>query len=133
MTQVPKVAATTKSAVLCRMLDIEDGAAVAVEHEIADGVESLVVLRQGDSAYVYRNVCPHNGRRLDWAPGRFLVKDGVLVCAAHGASFVSDSGLCIGGPCRGESLTAIPVRVVDGDVCLDISDAGPVSGRADSR
>ncbi|HET7358855.1 MAG TPA: Rieske 2Fe-2S domain-containing protein [Rhodanobacteraceae bacterium] len=103
---------------LCRLQDIADGGAVAVEARLEDGDESLIVLRRGDGARAYRNVCPHAGRRLDWAPGRFLFDDGVLVCAVHGASFAVDSGLCIGGPCRGEHLSAVPVAVVDGTVVL---------------
>jgi nitrite reductase/ring-hydroxylating ferredoxin subunit len=103
---------------LCRLQDIADGGAVAVEARLEDGDESLIVLRRGARARAYRNVCPHAGRRLDWAPGRFLFDDGVLVCAVHGAGFAVDSGLCIGGPCRGEHLSAVPVAVVDGTVVL---------------
>ena len=65
------------------------------------------------------NVCPHAGRRLDWAPGRFLAsKDGLLVCAVHGASFETRGGVCEAGPCRGESLRAVAVEVRDGAVWL---------------
>jgi nitrite reductase/ring-hydroxylating ferredoxin subunit len=64
------------------------------------------------------NCCPHAGRRVDWAPGRFLLsKAGHLVCAAHGASFDGD-GLCVLGPCRGQSLRAVPVVVRDAQVWL---------------
>ena len=62
------------------------------------------------------------GRRLDWAPGQFLkTGDGLLVCAAHGASFELARGECVAGPCRGESLRAVAVRVVDGEVRQDVS------------
>lgn len=118
MIQVPKVVEVAQDAPLCAMRDIDDGGAIAVEAVLDDGVENLIIVRHGAQAYAYRNVCPHAGRRLDWAPGRFLLKDGVLVCAVHGASFVSDSGLCIGGPCRGESLVPVLVRVMDGAVYL---------------
>ena len=65
------------------------------------------------------NVCPHAGRRLDWAPGKFLrAKDGMLVCAAHGASFELANGVCVAGPCRGESLRAVAVEVRDGGISL---------------
>ena len=103
---------------LCQLDNIDDGGAIAVECMLDDVAECLIVVRHDARVFAYRNVCPHNGRRLDWAPGRFLLKDGVLVCAVHGASFVSDSGLCIGGPCRGESLVSVPVRMVAGGVFL---------------
>lgn len=104
---------------LCRLDEIPDGEAVAVDAvPLPDGEESLIVLRDGATAHAYLNVCPHAGRRLDWAPGKFLLSKGALVCAAHGASFAAGTGLCIGGPCRGQSLRRVPVKVVDGEVQL---------------
>ena len=70
---------------------------------------SLVLLREGEALKAWLNVCPHAGRRLDWAPGKFLVDKGRLVCAAHGASFELEHGECVAGPCKGASL--VPVRV----------------------
>ena len=82
-----------------------------------DGVaESLIVLRRDDAVSVFHNVCPHAGRRLDWAPGRFLIDQAFLVCAAHGACFSVPDGLCVSGPCRGQSLAAVPVEVRDGQL-----------------
>ncbi len=64
-------------------------------------------------------MCPHAGRRLDWSPGQFLKsREGQLVCAAHGASFELENGLCVAGPCRGDALRAVPVEVRDGQVWL---------------
>lgn len=104
---------------LCRLDAMADGDAVGVEVMLDGVMESLIVLRQGQCARAYLNVCPHAGRRLDWAPGRFLLKDGILVCAVHGASFKAESGQCVGGPCRGASLHEIPVKVTsDGEVEL---------------
>jgi nitrite reductase/ring-hydroxylating ferredoxin subunit len=103
---------------LCRFDALIDGEATAIDAALADGEESLIVLRQGDAVRAWLNVCPHAGRRLDWAPGKFLISQGTLICAAHGASFRTDDGVCVGGPCRGQSLHAVPVRVVDGEVIL---------------
>ena len=111
--------ATTPEQALCRLDDIPDGSAIAVDATLRDGEESVIVLRRDDAVHAYLNVCPHAGRRLDWAPGKFLLKDGLLVCAAHGASFQDSDGLCVGGPCRGEHLRAVGVRVADGVVWLD--------------
>jgi nitrite reductase/ring-hydroxylating ferredoxin subunit len=103
---------------LCRLDDIPDGEAIAVDAALPEGEESLIVVRQGEFAHAYLNICPHAGRRLDWAPGKFLLKNGILVCAAHGASFQTGDGLCVGGPCRGDRLHAVAVAVVDGEVRL---------------
>ena len=84
------------------------------EVEIDGEPQSLVLRRHGDVVKAWLNICPHAGRRLDWAPGRFLVDQGRLVCAAHGASFEMERGECVAGPCRGASLVAVDVTVDGG-------------------
>ena len=104
---------------LSALNDIADGGFAEVEATIDGDAESLVLYRVGDEVRAWLNVCPHAGRRLDWAPGQFLKsKDGHLVCAAHGASFELDRGDCVAGPCRGDALRAVPVQVRDGEVWL---------------
>ena len=93
---------------LSALNDIADGGFAEVEAMIDGDAESLVLYRLGEEVRAWLNICPHAGRRLDWAPGQFLKsKDGHLVCAAHGASFDLDRGDCIAGPCRGVGLRAI--------------------------
>lgn len=97
--------------------DLPDGGLLEIEAEIDGVAESLILHRKGDTVRAWLNICPHAGRRLDWAPGKFLMsKDGLLVCAAHGASFELGAGACVAGPCRGDSLRAVTVDVVDGAV-----------------
>ena len=96
---------------------LSDGGLLEIEAEIDGVAESLILHRDGDQVRAWLNICPHAGRRLDWAPGKFLLsKDGLLVCAAHGASFELREGACVAGPCRGESLRAVAVEVVEGGV-----------------
>ena len=96
------------------------GSFIEAEGPVDGEAEPLIVHRASDGAVrAWLNVCPHAGRRLDWAPGKFLVSaEGLLVCAAHGASFETTGGLCEAGPCRGESLRAVAVEVRDGAVWL---------------
>ena len=97
--------------------NIEDGGFAEVEAEIDGDNESVILYREGGSVRAWLNICPHAGRRLDWAPGKFLKsREGHLVCAAHGASFELQRGDCVAGPCRGESLRVVAVSVVDGKV-----------------
>lgn len=103
---------------LCRLDEIPDGGATAVDATLTDGDESLILLRRGDQVHGYLNVCPHAGRRLDYAPGKFLLKNDTLICAVHGATFNRADGLCIAGPCRGEHLRAVAVQVEAGEVRL---------------
>lgn len=96
-----------------------DGALAEVEATVDGAAESLILYRAGDGVRAWLNVCPHAGRRLDWAPGEFLrSKDGLLVCAVHGASFELETGGCVAGPCRGQALHAVPVVARDGAVWL---------------
>ena len=89
---------------------------------LRDGANlSLIIVRNGPQFSVYLNQCPHQGRRLDYAPGQFLTKSGNIICAAHGASFSLASGLCEQGPCRGESLLKLPAEVIDGRLQVDVS------------
>jgi nitrite reductase/ring-hydroxylating ferredoxin subunit len=77
----------------------------------------IVKTPQGVAAFV--NYCPHAGHPLNFRPHRFLTPDGGLIlCGSHGALFARDTGLCILGPCAGQSLTRIPVDVVNGFVML---------------
>ncbi|GLQ50274.1 Rieske (2Fe-2S) protein [Dyella flava] len=103
---------------LCRLDDMPDGEAIALDVLLPEGEESVILHRQGGQVNAWLNICPHAGRRLDWAPGKFLISKGMLICAAHGASFNVDNGECIGGPCKGESLRGVPVRVELGEVLL---------------
>jgi nitrite reductase/ring-hydroxylating ferredoxin subunit len=98
---------------------LSDGVPAEVEAMIDGSAESLVLLREGTQVRAWFNVCPHAGRRLDWAPGKFLLtKTGHLVCAAHGATFELQGGQCLSGPCRGQALRAVAVDVRDGQVQL---------------
>lgn len=103
--------------VLARLSDLPEGEPVAVDATLDGEAESLILFREGDAVRAWRNICPHAGRPLDWSPGKFLrSKDGLLVCAVHGASFELGQGACVAGPCRGQSLSVVPVAVVDGQV-----------------
>ncbi|HBK55686.1 MAG TPA: hypothetical protein DDZ76_05290 [Xanthomonadales bacterium] len=104
---------------LSRLEDLRDGSATAIEITPPHGPISVILVRSGASVSAFLNVCPHAGRRLDWAPGRFLFDAGDLICAAHGARFRLADGHCLSGPCRGAALARLPVEVRDGEVWLE--------------
>jgi len=99
---------------LARIDEVPDGGALAASGQVEGETESLVLLRKGDEVRAFLNVCPHAGRSLDWAPGRFLLDPGRLVCAAHGATFQIPDGACVSGPCRGQRLREVAVSLRDG-------------------
>jgi nitrite reductase/ring-hydroxylating ferredoxin subunit len=92
------------------------------EFRISTGRDAwfVMVFRRGDNIVAYQNVCPHRYLGLSWAPDRFLIgNDGLLVCPHHGAAFELDNGVCLQGPCEGDTLTAVQVRVENGELWLD--------------
>jgi nitrite reductase/ring-hydroxylating ferredoxin subunit len=81
-------------------------------------VEGFVVRRDGEY-FAYRNSCPHTGSPLDWVDHQFLDIEGALIqCAVHDARFLIDTGECVFGPCPGESLESLPIRVKGDKVYL---------------
>ena len=113
----PGADAAAPRGALCRVEDIPDGDAIGIRVPSSTGGFELILLRLGERVFAYHNECPHAGRNLDYAPGRFLVRDARIVCAVHGATFAVDSGACVGGPCR-SGLVGMPIDVVDGEVLL---------------
>jgi len=104
--------------VLCHLDDIADPGARGFRAPVGGEPRSLFVVRRGRTVYGYVNSCPHTGVALEWVPDRFLDPDGeLIVCAMHGALFRIEDGVCIAGPCAGDSLRPVPVEVTrDGSI-----------------
>ncbi len=110
---------------ICGAQDIARGEAqpfslLSVEEDGQTRPFPIVVTRAQDDAYHgYRNRCPHEGVWLNIGADGFLTPDGArLRCGQHGAIFEIDTGLCVEGPCEGESLYPLALLVIGGDVCL---------------
>ena len=74
-------------------------------------VEGFALNHEG-RVHAYVNRCAHVGTPLDLWPNEFLAEDGrTIVCATHGALYAPDTGLCTAGPCAGDRLTPLPVRL----------------------
>ena len=103
---------------LCHLADLPDGDARGFDPQ-RTGQDSVLVVRKGQRLHAYRDLCPHYGDTpMAWRRHAYLnAERSQLVCAAHGALFEIESGLCTRGPCLGQSL--VPVR-------LEVSDDGAV-------
>lgn len=98
---------------LCRLRDLAESGTRGFA-EIGDG-HGIFLVRKGDRVHGYRNRCPHTGAPLEWQPDQFLDLDGSFIqCAMHGALFRIHDGYCLRGPCAGQSLEPVEVRV-EGD------------------
>ncbi len=88
-----------------------------------------LLVRTGDAVNGYVNYCPHAGHPLNFLPDRFLTPDGrAILCLSHGAVFEKETGTCVIGPCFGESLKRVPLRIESGYVML--ADGVDVAGLA---
>jgi nitrite reductase/ring-hydroxylating ferredoxin subunit len=105
--------------VLCSLSDLTDPGAKGVTLAGPGGSRDIVVVRRLGHVFAYENVCPHIGTPLNFLPDRFLTGDRRhLLCSTHGALFEIPTGLCIHGPCRGQSLRSVPVAVQGDQVVL---------------
>ncbi len=78
----------------------------------------MFIVRRGEALHAWRNACPHYDRaRMAWKKDEFLTSDrSQIVCGAHGALFDIDTGDCTQGPCLGQRLSPVAVRVEAGAV-----------------
>lgn len=93
---------------LCQLHELTEGR--FLEARIGDMDIFAFLDDQGPRAYLNR--CPHRGITLNWSPERFLDSSGQFIqCATHGALFRPADGVCIAGPCQGDQLRPLPLRV----------------------
>lgn len=103
---------------LCRLEEIPEGGARGFPAG-GGGAPGLFAVRKGGAVRVFVNSCPHLGLPLEPVPDRFLDRRGeMIVCAAHGARFRLEDGLCVSGPCLGEALEVVGAEVVGGVVTV---------------
>ena len=78
------------------------------------------LINDSGNFYAYVNRCRHMTTPLDFVRDQFFAEDGRhLMCYTHGALYEPATGFCVAGPCKGESLYKLPVRVDRGDVLVD--------------
>jgi nitrite reductase/ring-hydroxylating ferredoxin subunit len=81
-------------------------------------VNGFLINNQG-KFYAYVNRCRHMTTPLDYIRDQFFSEDRRhLMCYTHGALYEPATGLCIAGPCKGESLYPLPVQISGEDVLV---------------
>ena len=106
---------------LCKTSDIEDPGSRGFEVKIRRKTQDIFVVHKNGEFYAYIDSCPHTGAPLEWQENQFLDLDGELIqCAVHDARFLIDTGDCIAGPCRGDRLQALPLKIANGEIHLDL-------------
>ena len=109
---------------LCKLSDIPQGGSLGALPN-SRGRDQVLLIRQGARVYAYVNNCPHYDRApLGWKKNEFLSGDGKhIMCAAHGALFRIDDGVCEIGPCLGQSLQTVEVTERAGSIYLSDTQA----------
>jgi AcrR family transcriptional regulator/nitrite reductase/ring-hydroxylating ferredoxin subunit len=123
------------STYLCRMVELPDGGSRGFDPE-GSGQDSLFVVRQGGRLFGYRDQCPHYGDTpMAWRRHAYLNAAGSrIVCAAHGALFQVEDGVCVQGPCLGQALTPVPLTInSDGEVHLMRTSGRPRADEVEQR
>ncbi len=112
---------STKAIELCNIAELKEGSSRGFD-PLSKGYDTVFVVRQkGGQLYAYKNDCPHHpGSPLAWKKDAYLSFDGKrIACHGHGAQFEIESGLCLSGPCLGESLQRLSIKQEDnGDLIL---------------
>ncbi len=112
----------TDSVRLCRLDELAEGKSRGFDPWV-DGHDTLFVVRRR-GLHGYRDACPHwVGTPMAWRKDAYLSGDGRdIVCSAHGARFDIETGVCMLGPCLGQSLTPVPLIINDdGEIHLAIA------------
>jgi naringenin degradation protein FdeD len=96
---------------LCRAEEISEGESRGFDPD-DEGQDTIFVVRFRGVLHAWINACPHiDGAPMAWRRDGYMNAGGNrVVCYAHGAHFMPDSGLCVQGPCAGRRLA--PVEIV---------------------
>ncbi|MDH3342450.1 MAG: Rieske 2Fe-2S domain-containing protein [Gammaproteobacteria bacterium] len=98
---------------LCSIHDIPDPGSKSFHVTIDEKPVDIFVVRKDSACYGFINSCPHTGVNLEWHEDQFLDSEQQFIqCTSHGALFEIDTGHCIHGPCLGDHLSAINIKVI---------------------
>jgi nitrite reductase/ring-hydroxylating ferredoxin subunit len=96
---------------LCHISELPEGKARGFDPQHT-GQDTVLIVRQGERLFAWADRCPHHGTPMAWRKDAYLNAAGDrIVCGAHGAQFAIDTGLCTLGPCLGDALTPVPLRI----------------------
>lgn len=107
-------------ALLCPLNELAPGTARGFDPQ-GSGEDTVFAVNLKGRVYAYQDRCPHDGvTHLPWRRHAYLNHaNDRIVCSAHGAEFLIDSGKCVLGPCLGGRLTRVNVHIEGGSVLLE--------------
>jgi nitrite reductase/ring-hydroxylating ferredoxin subunit len=103
---------------ICASAALADaGGGVRFEVEYFGEKAPAFAVRYAGRVHAYLNRCGHVPMQLDWQEGVFFDSAGRdLLCSTHGATYDTQSGRCLGGPCNRTPLVKLRVEERNGKV-----------------
>ena len=104
---------------LAKLSELGEGQTIKFQY-VRDGkMQDGFVARYKGKVVAYENVCRHMNIPLDEESVRIFSRDGNhFICQTHGALYDPSNGLCVRGPCEGDSLKKLPIEVEDDGIWL---------------
>lgn len=98
--------------VACRDAELENAKII----NVTVGTVSIAVVRCAEHIYAIHNSCPHKGAPL--CDGSVSLTRGEIICPWHRFRFVLETGKSATNPEL--AVRTFPVRVVDGDIVIEL-------------
>jgi nitrite reductase/ring-hydroxylating ferredoxin subunit len=104
---------------ICSATALADGTSLKFKVLEEDRTVEAFLVRFEGRYYAYKNRCAHMALGLDMDDNDFFTIDyRALICKTHGAVYYPDTGLCLSGPCYGQSLEALALELRGDEVVL---------------
>jgi len=105
---------------VCSRKDLPANSTRRFQVPLLKGMVEGFLVRRRTRIFAYRNVCPHWGVSLDNDSDDLLTENRrYIICANHGAVFDIATGVCLAGPCVGESLGVLRVKLAGQQIYVE--------------
>jgi nitrite reductase/ring-hydroxylating ferredoxin subunit len=106
---------------IARVDDVAEGGTLKFPYSQGGKPAEGFLARFQGKLVAYENRCRHLPVHLDFETGRFFTPEGgQFICQTHNAIYEPLTGLCVRGPCEGESLKRLEIEIIGGDVWLKL-------------
>lgn len=107
-----EIAGPESGSQLCTLADLQGRQAITRTFGEGRDQREVFIMVHAGKVVAYLNDCPHRHLPLNFHPDRFLEPEGqFILCTNHIALFRIDDGYCTEGPCPGQWLTPMAIRV----------------------
>lgn len=97
---------------IASLIELQEGQ--TIKFQVVRGGKRIdgFLARFAGEVVAYENSCQHIAINLDSEGGKLFSRDGHhFICQSHGAIYEPLSGLCVRGPCEGETLRRLEIKI----------------------